>query len=68
VPSADRSWAGDPREGEPENTVSVRLPSGRYVIETITTADGPAPRRKVDVGEGVLQVTLKAAPVYVYPD
>ncbi len=67
-----RTWAGEPgRNGRPPKAklhfAAMPLPNGHYYVESIRTTAKPAPKKRVNVRDGVLELSLGPAPVFVYP-
>lgn len=62
-----RSWAG-PEDGPAARAlVRVPLPAGDVELEEVAVGEAPPERRRARVVDGVLEIELGPAPVYVLP-
>ena len=67
-----RTWAGEPgRGGRPpkakQHFAAMPLPNGTYFVEAMRTSAKPPAKKRVKVEDGILELSMGPAPVYVYP-
>lgn len=65
LPDPLQAWAPMAGEREATRTVRVPLPRGRVEVEEVALDHGAPRRRSLEVGDGLLEVELGSAPVYV---
>ena len=67
LPDPNLSWAGTPGEAPAPHKTSLPMPDGPVEIEELTLEDGPVRRRRAEVVDGLLEIELSHAPVYILP-
>jgi hypothetical protein len=65
LPDASLCWATPPGAREATRLVSVPMPDGLVELEDLLLDDGPARRRKAEVRDGLLELEVGCAPLYV---
>jgi hypothetical protein len=65
LPDPNVCWATPPGVREATRLVSVPMPDGPVEIEDLLLDEGPGRRRKAEVRDGLLEVELGCAPLYV---
>lgn len=65
LPDPSEEWAPMPGERSPSRIVRVPMPGGTVEVEDIALDAGPPRRRVLEVVDGMLELELGSAPVYV---